>query len=82
MNTEIKIDSLPEQHRGDALQARDGSLDAAARLHAGLLPGWWCELRVSTRPRAVIGEIDASHEAQDDVLARAWLAAILMACQT
>lgn len=62
-----------------ALDAYRGSLDAAKALHDALLPGWWCELRLSTRPRAVIGRIDPESEGQDGCLARAWLLAILKA---
>lgn len=64
-------------HGTNARLAYNGSLDASKALHEAVLPGWWCEIRMSTRPRAVVGYIDAASEGQDDTPARSWLIAIL-----
>jgi hypothetical protein len=59
-----------------AYRAAAGSVDAALALFADKLPGWWCELRISTRPRAVIGYTGSKHDEQADTPA----AALLLAC--
>jgi hypothetical protein len=55
------------------------SVDAALALFADKLPGWWCELRISTRPRAVIGYTGAMHDEQADNPATALLLACIAA---
>jgi hypothetical protein len=63
-------------------EAYHGSVDAALALFASKLPGWWCELRVSTRPRAVIGYTGSKHDEQADTPATALLLACLAALIT
>ena len=62
-----------------ATQANVGWIDAAHTLHEAVLKDWWCELRLSTRPRAVIGTLEPEAEGQSEILSRAWLLAILRA---
>ena len=62
-----------------ALAAFEGSLDAAKALHDAVLPGWWCGVRISTKPRAVLGDFGRNFKAYDSNPARAWLCAILKA---
>lgn len=63
----------------DIKKAFLGSMDTALGLLNQLLPGWWAEIRISTRPLARIGSIDAQAEEQDETPARALLLATLKA---
>lgn len=62
------------------VKAFSGSMSAAQRLHETLLPTWaWAELRLTTRPMAVVGFSGIKAEGQSGTLSRAWLIAILNA---
>ncbi len=72
-------DVLPPHRELEAYDAFSGSQDAAVALFNALLPGWWCHLRISTRPRAEIGWLDMTADEQSTTPARALLLATLVA---
>ena len=80
---EAILHPLPEwwssQLWSHTVDANIGSTDAALALLGAVLPGWWCELRISTRPRAIIGDLEAKAVEQAPTPARALLLAILAA---
>lgn len=75
------IDVFPDNWCSLIASAYRGSMDAALSFMKAVLPGWWCELRISTRPRAVIGYMDATAEGQAPTPARALLLATLKAME-
>ena len=70
----------------NALDAHDGSIDAAKRMHDALLPGWdWCSATDAHKEQWFsVGEPHGDYETEETYAenpARAWLLAILRALE-
>ena len=76
---------IPAMHITDVTLARDGSLDAAKRLHDALLPGWFPGLSQNVHTGFWFAWVQTKRDhhfaATGDDPARCWLLAILRALE-